>query len=658
MNRKFLSAIFLLTICLASPLYSQFRTRALRDTSGFGDKSGTSRGLTTILSTQEPLGTSRSGSDLSLFGIDLFNRNLADFQQSYPEVYMLPPNYKLGPGDKLGVFLLGKVQEERELVVNVEGKVFVPPTGVIDVWGLSIEELKNLLTKKLSRFYDNFQLDIMLLQPKNVVISVVGEVIRPGKYTLSAMNTVLDAIMLAGGPTERGSIRDIQLIRNDEVFASIDLYRFLMSGDDEYDKFLQAGDRIFVALALHKVKIAGEVNRPAIFELKPGQNERLTDLMALAGGMTQYAYPNRIEISRLKEDGYRRLIYVDYREIANGDSTSNMVLNSEDQIQVYSKLEQIHERKVAIFGEIRKPGAYMLEEGMHLSDLILKAGNLTRKAYTLEAEVAKVDPGRPTEFLKVNLNKLTNGANGHTDILLEEDDQVFIRRIPDWEVGLVVYVRGEVMFPGTYSIIKDRTRLSEILQKAGEFTKEAFLQEATLVRSKNRQVPDKEFERLMQMRREELTDLEYQYLVMRQNTADVNQVVVDFEKLVKEQDRTQDVVLEHGDIIDIPKAPRVVTVTGRVANAGGVTYSPTGDLQYYLERAGGASWDANLGKTKVIKVTGEVLNDEDVKSFQPGDTIWVPRKSGKKIWPAVLQTITVAAQLASIYLIIDTAANR
>ena len=295
---------------------------------------------------------------------------------------------------------------------------------------------------------------------------------------------------------------------------------------------------------------------------------------------------------------------------------------------------------------------------MHLSDLILKAGSLTRKAYTLEAEVAKVDPGRPTEFLKVNLNKLTNGTNGHTDILLEEDDQVFIRQIPDWEVGLVVYVRGEAMFPGTYSIIKDRTRLSEILQKAGGFTEEAFLQEATLVRSKNRQVPDKEFERLREMRREELTDLEYQYLVMRQNTADVNQVVVDFEKLVKEQDQTQDVVLEHGDIIDIPKAPKVVTVTGRVANAGGVTYSPTGNLQYYLARAGGASWDANLGKTKVIKVTGEVLDDEDVKSFQPGDTIWVPRKSGKNIWPAVLQTISVAAQLASIYLIIDTATNR
>ncbi|MFQ5754144.1 MAG: hypothetical protein ACE5HI_19315, partial [bacterium] len=101
-----------------------------------------------------------------------------------------------------------------------------------------------------------------------------------------------------------------------------------------------------------------------------------------------------------------------------------------------------------------------------------------------------------------------------------------------------------------------------------------------------------------------------------------------------------------------------VMVTGRVANAGGVTFVPNAKLKYYLAKAGGASWDANLKQTKIIKVTGEVVEDEDVQDFQPGDIIWVPRKSDKKIWPLVLQTISVMAQLASIYLIIDTAANR
>ena len=120
----------------------------------------------------------------------------------------------------------------------------------------------------------------------------------------------------------------------------------------------------------------------------------------------------------------------------------------------------------------------------------------------------------------------------------------------------------------------------------------------------------------------------------------------------------QDVILENGDIIVIPKVPRVVTITGRVGKPGGVTFSPSAKLEYYLAKSGGASWDADVRKTKVIKVSGEVLDDEDVKTFQPGDIIWVPRKSDKKFWPVFLQVVSVTAQLASIYLIIDTANNR
>ncbi len=214
------------------------------------------------------------------------------------------------------------------------------------------------------------------------------------------------------------------------------------------------------------------------------------------------------------------------------------------------------------------------------------------------------------------------------------------------------------MFPGKYSIVKDSTYLSEILDKAGGFTDVAFLQEAVLFRPENRLKFDKEFERLTEMRREEMSDLEYQYFVMRQNTSDINEIVVDFEKLFANREKNQDVILENGDIIVVPKAPRVVTITGRVGKPGGVTFNPSANLEYYLSKSGGASWDADLGKTKVIKVSGEVLDDEDVKSFQPGDIIWVPRKSDKKFWPVFLQVVSVTAQLASIYLIIDTAINR
>lgn len=663
MYRKFKLIFFVLFLSIISSSgFSQNQKRALTDSSRFNSPHSTSLqaffSKSNFSESSRSIQAARKRNDLRLFGIDLFNKNGSELGAEQKEGLVLPPKYKLGPGDRIGIFLLGNVQENREVTVNVEGKIFLPPAGVIFVWGLNIEEFKKLLSKKLSRYYDNFNLDIMLLQPKNIMVAVVGEVFVPGKYVLSSMNTVLDAVILAGGPTEKGSLRDIQLIRDGEVSSSVDLYQFLMNGNNDFDEFLEAGDRIFVPLARKIVTVEGEVNRESVFELKPGLSEKLTDLIDLAGGFTEYAFEDKIEISRLEEDGRRKLQYVNYREIVAGDSTQNLLLKNEDEIKVYSKLDQIHDRKISIFGEIRNPGEYDLENNMRLSDLILKAGSLTRKAYTIEAEVAKIDPGQPTKFLKINLQNLSNGTNGHSDILLEEDDQVFIRQIPQWEVGLTVELRGEIMFPGKYSIVRDRTHLSEILGKAGWFTDVAFLQEAMLIRPKNRLKFDKEFERLTEMRREEMSDLEYQYFVMRQNTSDINEIVVDFEKLFANRDKDEDVILENGDIIVVPKAPRVVTITGRVAKPGGVTFNPSAKLEYYLAKSGGASWDADVGKTKIIKVSGEVLDDEDVKSFQPGDIIWVPRKSDRKFWPVFLQVVTVTAQLAAIYLIIDTAINR
>ncbi|TDI90554.1 MAG: hypothetical protein E2O77_08100 [Caldithrix sp.] len=523
MYRKFKLIFFVLFLSIISSSgFSQNQKRALTDSSRFNSPHSTSLqaffSKSNFSESSRSIQAARKRNDLRLFGIDLFNKNGSELGAEQKEGLVLPPKYKLGPGDRIGVFLLGNVQENREVTVNVEGKIFLPPAGVIFVWGLNIEEFKKLLSKKLSRYYDNFNLDIMLLQPKNIMVAVVGEVFVPGKYVLSSMNTVLDAVILAGGPTEKGSLRDIQLIRDGEVSSSVDLYQFLMNGNNDFDEFLEAGDRIFVPLARKIVTVEGEVNRESVFELKPGLSEKLTDLIDLAGGFTEYAFEDKIEISRLEEDGSRKLQYVNYREIVAGDSTQNLLLKNEDEIKVYSKLDQIHDRKISIFGEIRNPGEYDLENNMRLSDLILKAGSLTRKAYTIEAEVAKIDPGQPTKFLKINLQNLSNGTNGHSDILLEEDDQVFIRQIPQWEVGLTVELRGEIMFPGKYSIVKDRTHLSEILGKAGWFTDVAFLQEAMLIRPKNRLKFDKEFERLTEMRREEMSDLEYQYFVMRQNT--------------------------------------------------------------------------------------------------------------------------------------------
>ena len=572
---------------------------------------------------------------------------------------LMPQDYRLGPGDRLGLYLVGKAQEQFDVVVNVEGKVYVPPAGVFSVKGLTIEQFRQELDKRLTPFYSNYNVDVMLISPKSVRVGVVGDVKAPGKYTLSSLNSVLDAIIRAQGPTMRGSLRDIQLFRGDSLFSKFDLYDFLLFPSSVRDVYLQSGDKIFVPLAKSWISVDGEVYRSSIFELNPNRTERLGDAINMAGGFTEYAFIDKVEISRIDSSGQRSVYYIDYHEIiASPNSPANIELRNGDKVYVYSNREQLHEQEVWIYGEVRKPDKYALEENMHLSDLILKAGNLTRSAYTVEAEVAKIDPKRPARIIKVNLQRLLNDHDSAQDVLLEADDRVFIRRIPQWEVGPVVEVRGEFMFQGHYSIVKDSTTLSEIVNKAGGFTQDAMIREASLVRRSSRITIDKEFERLKGMTREEMSNLEYEYYVMKQNTEDVGRIVVNFHKLINLGDKSEDVLLEDGDVIYVPKAPRVVGVTGRVAKPGGVLFSPGKKLNYYIERAGGYSWDANKRRTKVIKVTGEIVDDEDAGDFVAGDQIWVPRKPDRNYWEMFRQTMLVAAQIATVYLVIETAQSR
>ena len=218
---------------------------------------------------------------------------------------------------------------------------------------------------------------------------------------------------------------------------------------------------------------------------------------------------------------------------------------------------------------------------------------------------------------------------------------------------MTVEVKGEVNFPGIYAITKDSTTLSEIVDKAGGFTDEALIREASLIRQSVRNPIDKEFERLMNLTPDQMSKSEYQYLVMRQNSQDIGQVVVDFYKVCMLKNKTDDVILEDGDIITIPKAPRVVYVTGRVGKPGGVLFKPSENIKYYLNRAGGATWDAKVRGTKVTKITGQILDDEDVKKLEAGDIIWVPRKSDRDWWVLFSQTIAIIAQIATVYIVVD-----
>jgi len=610
--------------------------------------------ISSQMNIQQP--TVEAQDQLSIFGHKFFQTPQSlDRIRSFGGT-MFPGDYRLGPGDRLGIFLLGKIQKNFDVVVNVEGKIFIPTVGVLSVTDLSINQFQEYLNRKLSKYYDNFSLNIMLIDPKQVPVIVVGDVERPGKYFLSSLNTVLDAVLLAGGPTSRGSLRNIQVYRQEKLYTIVDLYKFLMEGEAKQEIFLQPQDKIVVPLIEAIVSVKGEVRRPARFELKFEGKERVSDLVNLAGGFTDLAFLDKIEISRLLTNGERSVLYVDYRQIReNENCAANILLKNDDQIQVFSLLEQKNPKSVFIHGEVKRPGEYPLEENLHILDLLLKAGNLTRSAYMLQCEVAKIDPKTPTQFKTINLQQLLIDPASVQNILLEEDDRVFIRKIPEWEVGPVIEITGEVQFPGVYAITEDSTTLYEVMKKAGGFTKEALIREVNLVRKSSKITIDKEYERLKELTRNQMSDTEYEYLVMKQNTQDIGRIVVDFHRLCIKNDLSEDVFLEDGDFIDVPKAPKVVYVTGRVARPGGVIYNSGKNIKYYLNKAGGATWDSRLRGTKVTKVTGEIIDDEDVKNLQPGDIIWVPRKPDRDWWEMFRYTIAIVAQLATVYIVVDRA---
>lgn len=589
---------------------------------------------------------------LARFGYQLFSGR--DAGAEFLGGGMLPADYRLGPGDVLTVFLGGKAQAQHQLAVSVDGQIYFPTVGVIFVENLTIPEFKTLLDQKLRRVYSSYTLDVMLSSPKQVSIAVIGEVIAPGNYVGSALSTVLDFVALAKGPSQLASLRDIQVFRGDSLISHVDLYDFLLRPAGYQSFTHQSGDKVFVPVVSSTIEVTGQVQRPAVYELNPHRSERVHDLLELAGGFNAIADRRKVALSRLLAGSERQIESLCLAEECWSNEAMNPILSDQDRVHVFSLEEQTPQDSVEIHGEVKKPGVYLYQKNMRVSDLLLQAGGLVRGAYALEAEVAKIDPANQVRTIKVNLLQILAGDETQ-DMTLQPDDHVFIRKTPGWRVGQLVRVNGEVKFPGMYAIVEDSTTFSQIIRDAGGFTEDALIREMRLIRERKTFVEDKEFIRLATMARSDMSNSEYEYFVMKQNNGDINEVVVDFYKLFVKNDATEDVLLKDGDVVYVPKRPNVVYVTGRVSNSGGILYKPGGNARYYIQKAGGFTWDADKSRAMVIKVNGEIKSMDSFKSLEAGDRIWVPRKKEVNYWQVFRDFVMVMGQLATVYLVVRTA---
>ncbi len=396
-----------------------------------------------------------------------------------------------------------------------------------------------------------------------------------------------------------------------------------------------------------KVHVLGEVDLPATYVTSAV--ERVAGVITMAGGVTSIG--SRRNITVLRRTG--EVIPVDlvsYEVL--GCLDCNPLLLEGDVVRVPPLAAAVR-----VLGSVFRPGQIELRPGETIAGILALAGGLEPEASLGNVELERfreTDPSRSERRL-LDLGGNNRAGAPDTHLVLRNGDRLYVRAIPKWHEENAVLVLGEVRYPGWYAIEEDRDLLSDVIGRAGGFTALAALREATVMRTERDTVVDQEFLRLKNMPVADMTKTEYEYFKFRSRERH-GQMVVDFEKLFLEDDKSHDLVLRNRDEINVPRKPLTVAVEGAIASPGHVIYAPDKDVGYYISQAGGYAWNANRGKARVIKVSsGEWKWPEDVKVLEPGDTIWVPEKREIEWWPLFKDLTRVMAELATVYLVVDRA---
>ncbi len=295
----------------------------------------------------------------------------------------VPPDYLLQAGDELVLTLWGSIDADVRLVVDRSGRINVPRVGPIMVSGVKYVDLSDVISRRVALVFKNFQLSVSLGQLRGLRVYVTGFVQRPGVQVVSSLSTLAQTLMRAGGPSAAGSFRVVQLRRGKDLIVTFDLYDLLLKGEREADRVVQAEDVIHVGAIGPQVAVIGSVNRPAIFELKPG--ETVDDVLRMAGGFTAVADTSRLAIERLDERNSTRVTQIDLPNAGNQTLRSGDMLRAFNAVTVAMPVQRQNKR-VRIEGEVSKPGEYVMPANSSLPDLLSRAGGMTPGAFLFGAE--------------------------------------------------------------------------------------------------------------------------------------------------------------------------------------------------------------------------------------------------------------------------------
>lgn len=576
---------------------------------------------------------------LQLFGAEVFRGRTTQFQPLLTGP--VPSNYRIGPGDVMVLVITGDVEFVHELAVTREGFVVIPQVGQLYVNNLTLEELNGLLRTRLGRSYSGIRtgttkFDVTIARLRTNQVFAIGEVIQPGAYQLASVATALNALYAAGGPSDRGNFRQIEVRRNGQVVSTLDLYDYLLRGDTKNDVVLEQGDVVFVPVRGIRTSVTGAVIRPAIYEMTPGQT--LKDLLEDAGGFPPGASLDRIAIHRMLPPAQRapgpmprtvvdvKLAVGERAGRAEGarDPLAGMViptvtLEDGDSVVVDSVTAPNRSLFVAIAGMVRKPGSFPWHEGMTVRELVTLARGPVVGADLREAELARLpatrDSGQLAETIRVPLDSsyLTErdsagrylGAAGMTfpaagtapEVKLEPYDRVTIFQQPQFEFQRAVDITGEVKYPGSYSLTRKDERLSDLVKRAGGLLPTAYAQGARFYRPLDK----------------------------------AGRINIELARVLERPGEAGDVILQPDDSVFVPEYIPTVRVEGAVNSPTSVLYQQGQGLSYYIANAGGYARNADKGRVSVRYANGSARVKSRFLFFGsspapgPGSVVSVPQ---------------------------------
>ncbi|HLO44696.1 MAG TPA: SLBB domain-containing protein [Leadbetterella sp.] len=647
---------------------------------------------------------------MKIFGLNIFNNQTLNFEPNLN--IATPKNYVLGTNDELSIDITGYAYAHYDAKVNPDGNIKIENLNPIFVAGQTLEQAKVKIVQRLKTLFGGLgngglNADVTLSKIRSIKVTVIGEAVFPGTYTVPSLATAFNVLYAAGGPTDIGSLRNIEIFRKGKKVRTLDLYDFLLKGDLSDDIGLLDQDVVLIPYVDKRITVSGAVRNPKIYELKGSDN--LNTVINFAGGFSEMAYSKSIRIYRMTDTEMKILkvgkeeitkfslskgdnIFVDsllnrfenkvsiagavfrpgdyelearmgvkqllmqaeglkpeafrtrallYREKANADpeliplnladildgKQEDIVLQKNDSLLIKTFESTRERRTVQLDGEVNKPTVIPFVENITVSDAILLAGGLKDGANVSRIEVArrvKADGGdgdQNVQIIQIKVDPSLGILDKDKRTLLQPFDRVYVRKMSQYEVQRTVSITGEINYPGPYTLNDKKERISDLIEKAGGTKGQADLASAKFTRNGV-------------------------------------QMGIDLKRAFLDKNSNQNLLLNPGDVLDIPRRKETVTVLGQVYNPITVPFDQGLNLKDYISLAGGTTDSAYVKKIYVKYGNGKISRTKyfaGIKSFpkiENGAEIYVPLHK-KQRWTSA-ERIAVSSAVVSIATVLLT----